>query len=103
VRAGRDIHAELAVSLPEAVLGAKITIPTIDGLVALSIPKGSNTGGTLRLKNKGIPDAKNGARGDHLVKLKVVLPPTADRDLERLVAAWAERHPYTVRGPAGAG
>ena len=101
-RAGNDIHAELAVTLPEAVLGAKITIPTIDGSVALSIPKGSNTGNTLRLRNKGVADPTGGGRGDHLVKLKVMLPPTADRDLERLVEAWAEHHPYAVRGRAGA-
>ena len=100
-RAGADIHAELAITLPEAVLGAKIKIPTIDGPVTLSVPKGSNTGSALRLKNKGIADRGTGARGDHYVKLKVVLPPKADRDLERLVAAWAERHPYTVRGGSG--
>ncbi len=97
-RAGADIHAELAITLPEAVLGAKIKIPTIDGSVTLSVPKGSSTGSTLRLKNKGMADPKRGARGDHYVKLKVVLPPKADRDLERLVTAWAAQHPYTVRG-----
>ena len=59
-RTGIDIHAELAITLPKALLGAKIKIPTIDGSVALSVPKGSNTGSTLRLKNKGI--AGPGAR-----------------------------------------
>ena len=101
VRTGNDIHAELAVSFPEAVLGAKIAIPTLDGTVSLSVPKGSNSGTTLRLKNKGIADPKRGARGDHFVKLKVVLPAKADRDIERLVAAWAAQHPYAVREPGG--
>ena len=100
-RVGADIYAELAITLPEAVLGAKIKIATVDGSVTLSVPKGSNTGGTLRLKNKGVADPRTGARGDHYVKLKVVLPPRADRDLERLVAAWAARHPYTVRSRPG--
>ncbi len=55
----------------------------------------------LRLKNKGVADSKNGERGDHYVKLVVVLPAKTDPALERLVASWAEHHPYTVRRPTG--
>ncbi len=101
-REGSDIQVELAVTLPEAVLGAKIAIPTIDGMVTLSVPKGSDSGSMLRLKNKGIADPRSGERGDHYVKLKVMLPAKADRSLERMVASWAERHPYSVREPTGA-
>jgi len=53
-RKGKDIHVEARVTLPEAVLGARIQVPTIDGAVSLKVPKGSNTGTTLRLKGKGI-------------------------------------------------
>ena len=98
-RQGNDILVELAVTLPEAVLGAKIAIPTIDGTVTLRVPKGSNSGTTLRLRGKGIDDPASGERGDHYARLKVMLPLRPDRDLERLVATWARQHPYAVREP----
>jgi DnaJ-class molecular chaperone len=78
------------------VLGAKIEIPTIDGPVAMTVPKGSNTGSRLRLKGKGVP-VRGGTRGDQYVTLRVILPDRPDPALERLVAGWAESHPYDVR------
>jgi DnaJ-class molecular chaperone len=95
-RAGNDIHSELPVAIQEAVLGGKAGVPTIDGTVTLTIPKGSNSGTRLRLRGKGAP-APGGARGDHYVTLKVMLPDTADPDLLRLVEEWARKHPYRVR------
>ncbi|MFQ5764286.1 MAG: DnaJ C-terminal domain-containing protein [Rhodospirillales bacterium] len=111
-REGHDIHVQLPVSLPEAVLGAKVEAPTIDGSVTVAIPKGSNTGTRLRLKGKGLPKgahggkkgsgkgtgAKGGKRGDQFVHLRVVLPKTPDTDLVRFVEDWAPGHPYKVRG-----
>src|SRR5690606_21150615 len=49
-RKGNDIHVELPVSLPEAVLGAKVAVPTVDGRVTVTVPKGSNSGDMLRLR-----------------------------------------------------
>ncbi len=95
-RAGNDIHSELPVTLAEAMLGGKAGVRTIDGTVTLTIPKGSNSGTKLRLKGRGAP-ASGGARGDHIVVLKVMLPDTRDPDLLRLVEEWARRHPYRVR------
>jgi DnaJ-class molecular chaperone len=86
---GQDIHVELPVSLGEAVLGAKIEVPTIDGMVTLNVPKNSNTGTVLRLRGKGIPDRSSAKRGDQYVKLKIVLPETPDADLERFVKTWS--------------
>lgn len=60
VRKESDIHLELPISLPEAVLGATIKVPTLGGQVAVKVPRGSNTGGTLRLKGKGILTLKAG-------------------------------------------
>lgn len=98
-REGNDILLELPVTLPEAVLGAKVTVPTVDGKVALTIPPGSNTGSTLRLRGKGVPHGQ--ARGDQLVRLKVMLPDRPDRELEEFLRDWAPRHGYDVRTKAG--
>jgi DnaJ-class molecular chaperone len=87
-RKDNDIHLELPVSLAEAVRGGRITVPTIDGDVAMTIPKGSNTGTTLRLKGRGIVDRKSKQRGDAYVKLKIVLPEGEDADLARFVESW---------------
>jgi DnaJ-class molecular chaperone len=96
-RKDNDVHLELPVSLAEAVLGGRVQVPTIDGPVSMSVPKGSNTGATLRLRGKGIVDQKSGQRGDQYVHLKVVLPKTPDADLEKLVEQWAKSHPYDPR------
>lgn len=81
----------------EAALGAKVTVPTPSGAVTMTIPKGSNSGTTLRLKGKGVPDKALGRRGDQYVKLKVMLPDRVDPALERLLDEWAGKHPYNPR------
>jgi len=90
-REGSDILLECPISLGEAVVGGQITVPTIDGNVSLKVPKGSNTGTQLRLKGKGVPDAK-GQRGDQYVRFVVVLPRQMDSDLEQAVERWAKTH-----------
>ena len=95
-RKGKDIYAEVPVTLPEAVLGAKVEVPTVDGPVTLSVPPGSNSGTRLRLRGKGVP-SPGGERGDQYVMLKVVLPETQDPELTRFVEKWASQHPYHVR------
>ena len=87
----------MPVSLPEAVLGAKITVPTIHGDVTVSVPAGSNTGTALRLKGKGVPGASGGHSGDQYVRLKVMLPDRPDPELTKFVEGWAETHDYDVR------
>lgn len=88
VRKDNDIHMELPVSLSEAVLGAKVNVPTISGKVALTIPPGSNTGSTLRLKGRGILDRRSKTRGDQYVKLRVVLPDKPDEKLKAFLEGW---------------
>ncbi|MEK9751896.1 MAG: DnaJ C-terminal domain-containing protein [Rhodospirillaceae bacterium] len=95
-----DIHVDLAVSLPEAVLGARAAAPTIDGPVSLTVPPNSNTGTILRLKGKGLSKAGGEGRGDQYVTLKVVLPRPMDADLIDFVKRkWGEKpaQAYTVR------
>ncbi|MHB1219563.1 MAG: DnaJ C-terminal domain-containing protein [Alphaproteobacteria bacterium] len=87
-RKDNDIHMELPVSLNEAVLGGRVNVPTISGKVALTIPPGSNTGGTLRLKGRGILDRRSKTRGDQYVKLRVVLPDKPDEKLKAFLEGW---------------
>lgn len=90
-RKDNDVHLELPISLGEAALGGKITVPTIDGDVSMTIPKGANTGTTLRLKGRGVLDRKSRQRGDQYVKLKVVLPEGGDPELARFVESWSRK------------
>jgi len=100
-RKDNDVHLDLPVTLQEAVLGGRIDVPTIDGKVSLTVPAGSNTGSSLRLKGKGIVDQRSGQRGDQYVHLKVVLPDDKDEALKKAVEAWAAEHAYDVRAKAG--
>ena len=86
-RDGNDIRMELPVTLKEAVLGGKVSVPTLTGTVALSVPPNSNTGTTLRLKGKGIAPP-NAAPGDLYVKLIVTLPDKPDADLSTFAEGW---------------
>ena len=96
-RDGADIHVEAAISLYEAVLGGKITVPTIDGDVAVSVPKRANSGTTLRLRGRGMNDKKNSVKGDQYVKLKIMLPEKPDTELEEFVRNWKAGKKYTPR------
>ncbi len=95
-REGDDIHIEAPVTLSEAVLGGKITAPTIAGDVSISIPKNSSSGAVLRLKGRGV--AREGKpAGDQYVKLKIVLPEGGDAELEAFVRAWRGGERQTPR------
>ena len=89
-RDGDNIRLDLPIRLDEAVLGAKVKVPTVDGPVMVSVPKGSASGKTLRLKGKGFT-GKGGTRGDQLVTLMVDVP-ADDAELQRFVEGWSGRH-----------
>ena len=91
-REGDDILLDLPVTLGEAVLGGRITVPTPTGAVTMTVPPHSNTGSVLRLKGKGVA-----GKGDELVTLKVMLPTEADAELETFLKDWAGKHPYDPR------
>ena len=85
-RDGNDIRLALPVTLKEAVLGAKVKVPTPEGPVMLTIPKGTTSGKVLRLKGRGF-SAKGGTRGDQLVTIAVDLPGD-DADLQAFAEGW---------------
>jgi DnaJ-class molecular chaperone len=92
---GTDLRLDLPITLYEAVLGAKVRVPTLDGAVELAIPSGTNSGRTFRLKGKGIK-SKNG-NGDLLASVRVVLPERPDDELKELMKKWRENKPYDPR------
>jgi DnaJ-class molecular chaperone len=95
-RDGDNILLELPISLTEAVLGGHIRVPTPTGDVTMAVPKGSNTGTTLRLKGKGAPRAGGGS-GDEFVKLKVTLPQSPDPELQAFVESWSKGKDFNPR------
>jgi DnaJ-class molecular chaperone len=92
---GSDLRVELPITLYEAVLGAKVRVPTLGGAVELSIPKNTSSGRTFRLKAKGLPKA--GATGDLFVTTRIMLPDGNDAELEALMEKWRAAHPYNPR------
>jgi DnaJ-class molecular chaperone len=85
-REGKNIRLTLPVTLKEAVLGAKVKVPTPEGPVMLTIPKGSSSGKVLRLKGRGFT-AKDGSRGDQMIQLAVDLP-AGDEALQQFAEGW---------------
>lgn len=93
-REDTDLHMDLPISVPDAVLGAKVDAPTPDGPVTLTVPRGSNTGSVLRLKGRGAVDPIGGRRGDLFAHLVVSLPDRPDPELERFAETWRKERPY---------
>jgi len=77
-REGNDIYAEVPVTFVEAVIGGKIQVPTLDGTVTMTLPSGTDSGKKFRLKGKGIPNRKTGARGDEFAVIKIIVPKTVN-------------------------
>jgi len=104
-REGDDIHVELPVSLSEAVLGARVPVPTVSGSVTMTIPQGSDTGTRLRLRGKGIHKKRRGheTTGDQYVTLKVMIGASGDPELAKFLEDWAKTHPTDPRRAMGPG
>jgi len=96
-RTGDDIVLELPITIDEAVLGAKIEVPTISGRVQLTLPKGTSSGRVFRLKGKGVRNAAGGHTGDQLVSVRIVLPDKIDEKLAYFLSEWRQAHRYDPR------
>jgi DnaJ-class molecular chaperone len=77
-RKGDDIYLDLPVTFGEATLGAKIEVPTLDGISAMTLPPGTQGGQRLKLSGKGMPSPKSGARGNQYVDIEIVVPKNLD-------------------------
>lgn len=101
---GNDLRIELPITLYEAVLGAKVRVPTLDGAVQLSIPKNTSSGRTFRLKGKGLPHKTSqnlSEFGDLFAVTRIILPDGNDAELEALMDKWRADHPYNPRKDLG--
>ena len=98
-RDGDDVRLDLPISLSEAVLGASVRVPTVEGAVMLTIPPGSTSGKVLRLRGRGF-HKKDGTRGDQMVTLMVDLP-VGDDALVEFVKGWKDRDKSNPRGNMG--
>jgi DnaJ-class molecular chaperone len=96
-REGADLHMDVPISAPDAILGGKVEAPTPEGPVSLNVPKGSNSGAMLRLKGRGATDARTGRRGDLFARLIVTLPDKPDSKLEKFAEEWRRERPYTPK------
>ena len=92
-----NINLTLPITLYEAVLGGKVEVPTLHGMVGLKIPKGSRSGQTMRLKGRGIA-MHNGKKGDQMVTLSVQMPEVIDDELATFLEGWKDTHAYDPRG-----
>jgi DnaJ-class molecular chaperone len=92
---GADLRLDLPITLYEAVLGAKVRVPTLDRPVELTVPPGTSSGRTFRLKGKGFP--AKGGHGDLLATVQIVLPEGHDEELEALAKKWRTNKPYHPR------
>jgi DnaJ-class molecular chaperone len=92
-REGDDILLDLPITIDEAVLGGRVEVPTPTGRVQLTIPKGTSSGKTFRLKGKGVR-TKSGQVGDQLVTVKIVMPSDIDESLSYFFSEWRQKHGY---------
>ena len=96
-RHGHDLDIEVPISVSEALLGARIDVPTINGMRSLPVPAGSSSGQKLRLKGQGVPGSGGKHDGDLFVVLKVVVPKHIDETSRKLVQEFSDRNPQNPR------
>ena len=97
-RVADDIQIMVPVTVPEAALGAKIEVPTIDGRAQLKIPPGTQSGQKLRLRGKGVPSASHeGVRGDQIVTIDIVVPQLRDERSKEILREFAKLNPEDPR------
>ncbi len=91
-RDGRDLRMDLPISLKEAILGAKVPVPTLTGSVAVTVPPHSNSGRLLRLKGKGLPATGGEEAGDLYARLVITLPDSPDANLDAFASSWDSQY-----------
>jgi DnaJ-class molecular chaperone len=95
-REQQDLVLDLPLSLSEAVLGAKVDVPTLEGTVSLTIPAGTSSGQRLRIRGQGLPKP-DGIKGDQYVQVKIVVPKHLDQAGKEMMQEFARKHPYNPR------
>ena len=98
-RLGDDIHVTVPIAIHEAALGARIDVPSIDGKARLKIPPGTQSGQRFRLRERGVPSARDGRRGDLVVEVRLMLPRVLDERSKELLREFGRLNAEDVREP----
>jgi len=94
IRDGNSLLYNLFVSVPDAILGSAVEIPTIDGKVKVKIDPGTQSGKILRLKGKGLPDVNRYGTGDLLVKINVWIPKAINKEERKVFEKWVKSESF---------
>jgi molecular chaperone DnaJ len=98
-RDGNDLYCEVPLNFPTLVLGGEIQVPTLDGDEPFSVPPGTQTGSTFRVRGKGMPDVGGRGRGDLMVTLKVKTPKKVSKEQRKLLEQLAATLPHDELEP----
>jgi DnaJ-class molecular chaperone len=96
-RKGDNIYCTVPITVPEAALGAKIEVPTIDGKTMMRIPPGTQSGQRFRLRERGAPSLRGDVRGDQYVEVRIVLPDVISEETKRVLHEYARLNPQNPR------
>lgn len=96
-RKGDNLYCSIPVTVPEAALGAKIDVPTIDGPTVMRIPPGTQSGQKFRLRDRGVPSLRGNVRGDQFVEVRIVLPSVISEETKKVLAEFARLNPENPR------
>ncbi len=101
-RQGDNIYCTIPITVPEAALGARIEVPTVDGKAVLKIPPGTQSGQKFRLRGRGAPSLRaGGARGDQFVEVKITLPKVISEETKELLHRYARYNTENPRAEMG--
>ena len=101
-RQGDNIHCTIPITVPEAALGARIEVPTVDGKALLRVPPGTQSGQKFRLRERGVPSLRaNGVRGDQFVEVKITLPKVISEETKDLLQQFSRHNPENPRSEMG--
>src|SRR5262249_14702309 len=89
-REGADLHCQVPITMVQAALGAEIDVPTLEGVVKLKIPDGTQSGKVMRLRGKGLPTLRTSARGDQLLHMFVETPSRLTASQRELLERFAQ-------------
>ena len=100
-REGDDLHLTVPIAVHEAALGAKIEVPSLDGAARLRVPPGTQSGQRFRLRERGVPSARDGRRGDLVIEVKLVLPKLLDERSKELLREFGRINASDIRQDLG--
>jgi DnaJ-class molecular chaperone len=101
-RQGDNIYCTIPITVPEAALGAKIEVPTVDGKALLKVPSGTQSGQQFRLRERGAPSLRGGGiRGDQFVEVKITLPTVISEETKEMLQQFARHNRENPRAEMG--